>query len=97
MGLLKKSREQSGINMYESSKKYLKPKDGKTHVLVVTSFSNFANENFTIDEKSTQQLNPILDGLQTDGYEIVDIKFSSVGNQGFTNTATQFHTMILYR
>ena len=30
-------------------------------------------------------------------YEIVDIKLNSVGNQGMSNSATQFHTLIEYK
>ena len=97
MGLFTNSQTAVAETVYEKIKQYLKPKDGKTHLLMINSFSKFANQNFECEDKYTTQLNVILDGLQTDGYEIVDIKFNSLMGQGLTGTAEGFHTIILYK
>lgn len=93
-----KSKKASGIHMFnKEANKYIAPKDGNTHVLMITSFSKFGNQNFSVDGKFTGQINPILDGLQQNGYEIVDVKVSAIGNQGFSKGSTQFQTVILYK
>lgn len=97
MGLFTNSQTAVAETVYEKTKQYLKPKDGKIHLLMINSFSKFANQNFECEDKYTTQLNVILDGLQSDGYEIVDVKFNSLMGQGLTGTAEGFHTIILYK
>ncbi len=97
MGIFTVSQANAAESVYEKAKKYLKQKDGNIHLLMINSFSKFLNQNFECDDKYTTQLNVVLDGLQNDGYEIVDIKFNSLTGQGLTGTMEGFHTVILYK
>jgi len=98
MGLFSNGRKNSGAQLYtDSVKTNLVEQDGHTHVLMITSFSKFLNQNFDVETKYTEQLNPILTGMQEDGYEIIDIKFNTMNNEGLTGDSTQFQTMVLYK
>lgn len=97
MSLFTSSQATVAETVYEKCKKHLKERDGNVHLLMINSFSKFLNQNFECESKYTTQLNVILDGLQNDGYEIIDIKFNSLMNQGITGTAEGFHTIIIYK
>ena len=97
MGLFTSSQSYAAENVYEKAKKFIKEKNGNVHILMINSFSKFLNQSFECDDKYTTQLNVILDGLQKDGYEIVDIKFNSLMGQGITGNQEGFHTIILYK
>ena len=97
MGLFTKAQAAIAATVYEDAKKYFAPKDGKLHVLMINSFSKWLNQNFECEDKYTTQMDNILTGLQNDGYEIVDIKFNSVKNQGSLGEMEGFHTLIMYR
>lgn len=97
MGLFTSSQPAVAESVYEKAKKFLKEKDGNIHILMINSFSKLLNQNFECEDKYTTQLNVILDGLQNDGYEIVDIKFNSLMGQGLTGNQEGFHTIILYK
>lgn len=91
-------RQNASNNVYFGEvKKYLSEKDGKVHVLMINSFSKWINQVFGIDEKYTIQIDSILSNMQYDGYEIIDVKFSTEQNQGLFNEMEGFYTMILYR
>lgn len=72
-------------------------KDSFVHVLMVNSFSKWINQNFGVEDKYTTQLDEIVTELQSDGYEIVDIKFNSLQNQGLSGQQEGFNTLIMYR
>lgn len=76
---------------------YIAPKDGLVHALMITSFSKYFNQVFGVDTKYTVQLDEILTRMQRDGCEIIDVKLSSMQNQGLTGKMEGFHTIILYR
>ena len=97
MGLCTSSQTAVAETVYEKWKKFLKEKDGNIHILMINSFSKLLNQNFECEDKYTTQINVILDGLQNDGYEIVDIKFNSLMGQGLTGNQEGFHTIILYK
>lgn len=98
MGFLSKSRKKSGENLYESQiKPKLVPKDGHTHVMMIGSFSKFANQAFGVETKYNEQVGTIIDSIQNDGYEIVDIKFNVVKDHGIAQTEQQFYTLIMYK
>lgn len=98
MGLFSNGRKNSGAQLYNDSvKPTLVAQDGAKHVLMITSFSKFLNQNFDVETKYTEQINPILSGMQSDGYEIIDIKFNTMSNEGLTGDSTQFQTMIIYK
>ena len=97
MGLFTGAQKAASETVYDKMKEYIAPKDGKVHVLMVNSFSKFANQAFQCEDKYTTQIDLIVTSLQDDGYEIVDIKFDSVKNQGISGNMEGFHTLILYR
>ncbi len=98
MGFLKKSRIKNGEDLYENKvKSELAEKDGNVHVIMIDSFSKYLNQAFGVESKYTEQIDPIITGLQNDGYEIVDIKINSLKNQGLTGEMEGFHTLIMYK
>ena len=97
MGFFTSTQKAASTNVYEQMKQYIAPKDGKIHVLMVNSFSKFANQAFQCEDKYTTQIDTILSYLQDDGYEIIDVKFNSVKNQGLTGEMEGFHTLIMYQ
>lgn len=40
MGMFTNIQKQASVGVYENTKKYLKPKDGKKHIVMINSFSN---------------------------------------------------------
>ncbi len=97
MGFFTKNQEEMANTIYESTKRYLKEKDGKIHVVMINSFSKWVNQNFECEDKYTTQIDTIVTAMQDDGYEILDIKFNSVQNQGLTGQMEGFHTLITYK
>ena len=97
MGMFTKSQKETATTVYQESKKYLKPKDGKLHIVMFNSFSKFANQNFGCEDKYTTQIDEILTGMQEDDYEIIDVKFNSIQNQGLVGGMEGFHTLITYK
>lgn len=91
-------RQDASNNVYFSGvRRYLAKKDGKTHVLMINSFSKWLNQTFGVEEKYTVQIDSILTNMQHDGYEIIDVKFSTEQNQGLLGEMEGFYTMILYK
>lgn len=97
MGLFSSTQKTMASSVYSNMKKYLKPKDGKTHVIMVNSFSKWLNQSFECESKYTTQIDTIISNMQNDGYEIVDIKFNSLLNQGISGEMEGFRTLILYK
>lgn len=78
-------------------KPQLKEKDGFIHVVMINSFSKFLNESFGCEDKYTNQIDEVLTGMQMLGYEIIDIKFSVLQDQGLTGKMEGFNTLIMYK
>lgn len=97
MGLFTTTQKHVANNIYERTKRYLKPKDGKTHIVMINSFSKWLNQNFDCEDKYTTQIDEIISRMQNDGYEILDIKFNSLMNQGIMGQMEGFHTLIVYK
>lgn len=97
MGFFNTIQKETATTVYDKSKKFLKPKDGKKHVLMINSFSKAANQSFECESKYTTQIEEIISNMQKDGYEILDIKFNSIQNQGLTGQMEGFHTLIFYQ
>ena len=97
MGLFSGTQQQASINVYEQTKKLLKPKDGKIHVVMINSFSKWINQVFGCEDKYTTQIDEIISRMQDDGYEIIDVKINSIQNQGITGQMEGFHTLITYK
>lgn len=78
MGFFTKSQSNAAIGVYDEVKKYLKEKDGKTHVVMINSYSKFANGYFCCEDKYTTQIDQILSLMQDDSYEIIDVKVTTI-------------------
>ena len=63
--------------------KNLKPKDGKTHVLILRSFSKVATA--------------VLVEMQNKGYEVLDVKINSAVSSGAAGVREGYVTCITYR
>ena len=97
MGIFTSTQKAASATVYDQMRQYVAPKDGNIHVLMVNSFSKLSNQVFQCEDKYTTQIDNIVVSLQNDGYEIVDIKFNSVKNQGLTGEMEGFHTLIMYK
>lgn len=97
MGLFSKGQEAAAVSIYEQTKQYLKAKDGNIHIVMINSFSKWLNQSFQCEYKYTTQIDTILSSMQKDGYEIIDVKFNSIQNQGISGQMEGFHTLITYK
>lgn len=96
--MFKRTQKSTANVIYDKEiKPHLKEKDGFVHVVMVNSFSKWLNQSFGCESKYTNQIDEIVSNMQSDGYEIVDIKFNSVQGQGLSKDAEGFHTLILYK
>ena len=97
MGFFTKNQQQNAEYTYNSIKKFLKEKDGKTHIVMINSFSKWINQVFGCEDKYTTQIDEILIKMQEDNYEIIDVKFNSMQGQGLSGQMEGFHTLITYK
>jgi len=100
MGMFTKGQKNVASSVYDDAKKYLKPKDGNVHVIMFNSFSKLINEYFCCEDKYTTQIDEIITCMQNDGYEIIDVKFNSLQNQGkgvFGSDMEGYNTLIMYK
>ena len=97
-GFIKNNQKQSAENIYEKQvRPNLKEKDGLLHIVMINSFSKWLNQNFGCEDKYTTQIDSILTDMQKDGFEIVDIKFNSMKNQGLSGQMEGYETLIIYK
>jgi hypothetical protein len=97
MGLFTNSQKNTAVTIYSSAKQYLKKKDGKVHVVMFNSFGKFSNLSFECENKYTIQIDEVLTGMQNDGYEIIDVKFAALPNQGLSDSVEGYNTLIIYK
>lgn len=97
MGMFTSTQKNISGNEYEKRIKKFLIKDGNTHIIMVNSFSKFIDQNFGLEDKYTTQIDSILSDMQKDGYQIIDIKFDSLQNQGLLKDMEGFHTLITYK
>lgn len=97
MGFFTNVQKNTAETEYNRAKKFLKPKDGKIHVIMFNSFSKLGNQVFECENKYTTQIDEIISSMQDDGYEIVDIKLTILQNQGTMNISEGYNTLIMYR
>lgn len=97
MGVFTKSQQQTADTTYLKIRQFLKPKDGKIHIIMINSFSKWINQIFGCEDKYTTQIDEIIMKMQFDGYEIIDVKFNSMQGQGLSGQMEGFHTLIMYR
>ncbi|MFH7282499.1 hypothetical protein [Weissella confusa] len=98
MGFFDSSNKLAADSLYEREvQKYLAEKDGKIHVIMITSFSKFINQVFGVETQYTNQIDLILSRMQDDGYEILDITHTTVQGQGVFGSKEGFHSLIRYK
>ncbi|WP_460589218.1 hypothetical protein, partial [Escherichia coli] len=75
-------------------KRLLKRKDGNTHVILLEMEKLSFLTGY--DEEYTTKTDEILSQMQNDGYEIVDIRFST-GIKGDLKQSVDLETLIIYK
>ena len=96
MGLFDKGYEKSTENLYGNIEKYLKPKDGKKHIIMLNTMSKSTTNGLECEDKYTIQIDNIIEKMQSSGYEIIDIKIDNTMFQSM-GTAFLIRTSITYR
>jgi len=79
---------------YEDVKRLLKRKDGQKHIILLEMEKLSFLTGY--DEEYTTKTDEILSRMQNDGYEIVDIKFST-GIKGDLKQTVDLETLIIYK
>ncbi|MBP2015737.1 hypothetical protein [Anaerococcus degeneri] len=98
MGFFSSGQKAIAQSIYEKEvKPNLCEKDGFVHIIMINSFSKWNNQIFCVEDKYTNQVGEIVNSMQADGYEIVDIKFTTLQNQGMFKDGEGFNTLIMYK
>lgn len=97
MGIFTNKEEAKPETVYNDLKEFLSEKDGLTHIVMVNTFSKWTHKKVECDSNYTNQVDAILTLMQKDGYEIIDIKFNSLINQGYGIDTEGFRTLITYK
>ncbi len=91
MGIFTRKQKDTAENIYEKNiKKNLKKKDGFIHVLLINSNNGVLKYEFECDDKYTTYIDTVISAMQSDGYEIVDIKFQR-------HSPRISHTLVMYK
>ena len=83
-------------NLYKNIEKYLKQKDGKKHIIMLNTMSKSTTNGLECENKYTIQINNIIEKMQSNGYEIIDIKIDNTMFQSM-GSAFLIRTLIVYR
>jgi len=97
MGIFTKGQKNLSESIYTNKVKPLLKNDGLTHIVMINSFSKWIDQIFGAEDKYTTQIDGILSNMQNDGFEIIDVKFDSLQNQGLLKDMEGFHTLITYK
>jgi len=97
MGLFTKDQAARANVVYKDVQKFLAEKDGKTHVVMVNSYSKMANAMFCCEDKYTTQIDTILSSMQADGYEIIDVKVVTLQRDKTMLEMQGYSTVITYK
>lgn len=98
MGLFKNTQLTASENIFKKEVlPNLKEKDGLKHVIMVTSFSKWIDQNFGVESKYTTQIDHILTEMQRLGYDIENVEHTTLQNQGVLGNMEGFHTLITYK
>lgn len=96
MGIFDKNYEKVSDNLYEDIKKYLKPKDGMKHIIMLNTMSKSITNGLECENKYTIQVNSIIEAMQNEGYEIIDVKIDNTSYQAMGN-AFFIRSLIIYK
>ncbi|KGH73714.1 hypothetical protein R5Q19_05515 [Oenococcus oeni] len=98
MALFKKQQTEK-LNIEEKIAPFIKPKDGKKHVLMVASFERDIKESFKVEEQYTDQIDEVISFLQDKKYEIIGIEYTPMRQQTYYPNPNDvpFHTLITYK
>ena len=77
MGLFSKDEEPAA---YEKIRPNLAEKDGRIHVVMVNTYHTWTTTKLHCNKEYTQELDDILQSMQTDGYEIINVQHASMSN-----------------
>lgn len=74
MKMFGETNKELANSIYETSREYLRKKNGLTHVMCYYIFSSIVTEMTSCEGKITDQLNQIIVAMQKEDYEILDVK-----------------------
>ena len=95
MGIFDYYSEEPSDNLYEGVKKYLKPRNGKKQVILLTSKTKPSTYKLECDNKYTLEVGKFLEEMQNEGYEIVDVKIEMLETAG--STVATARTLVTYQ
>ena len=96
MGLFDKNYEKSSDNLYADVEKYLKPRDGMKHIIMINTMTKSITNGLECDNKYTIQIDSIIEQMQKIGYDIIDVKIDNTSYQSMGN-AYLIRTLIIYK
>lgn len=82
---------------YDNIKPYLKKKDGYRHVVILQSYTNLTTGFFECEKMCTLQTDDFLVHMQKDGYEVIDVKISPIGNPSIIGAVSGYSIVIGYK
>lgn len=72
--------------------------DGRTHSMLVKMFGRPGTDTVSgVDTKANAKLESYLGLLQSRGYEIMDVKLSSISRSGLSGDVIAYHVLVLFR
>lgn len=95
MGLFDKNFEKSASELYQDIKNYLKPKDGKKHIVLINTTTKMTTNGLECENKYTLQIDGIIEEMQKNNYEIIEVKIDS--SQQIVANMNLIRTLIMYQ
>lgn len=93
MGLFSKDEE---VSAYERVRLNLAEKDGNTHVVMINTYHTWTTTILHCNEGYTADIDSILQGMQSDGFEIINVQHASMSNGTGLGVVT-ITSLITYR
>lgn len=91
MGVTKDANKAVGDKLYEDAREYLRKKNGLTHVMCFMLEGKLGAQAAQCETRVTTMMNQILLGLQTDEYEVLDIKIEPVPSKDWLSGQRQMY------
>ena len=95
MGIFDNYSEEPSDKLYEDVKKYLKPRNGKKQVILVTTKTKTSTYKLECDNKYTLEVGKLLEEMQNEGYEILDVKIETLATPGSSIAVAR--TLVIYK
>lgn len=82
---------------YDDIRPYIKDKDGYQHILVLHATTTLSVNPFQCETRFTMQMDDFLLRMQKDGYEVLNIRISPMGNPNILGAVSGFSIVINYK